>query len=262
MVFTLPATLSDYPESLQWWTGQIAGVDGDVVKNGVFVLAVLGFVVFTVGPGVWRRPTHAQTAADLLSARQDLELMLKGRWLGAPDKPPDTTERTYFGSRSYEDETISLYVDEHAARITDLLARAQRLGALPVGWGDLPRSVRTVDHVWRLRDRLTPVIKQLLGEYRHPNKLNERVAYLLKVGGDIRSALLLDDAGFGQREYSPYQVFETWRYDLHWLLSHSAPQVWRRFRTESVPRRESTRAELAAYIDLGLVALAEVPDEP
>jgi hypothetical protein len=53
--FCLPATAGDYPESLKWWRGQIAGVDGDAVKNAVFVLALLAFLAFAVGPHVWRR---------------------------------------------------------------------------------------------------------------------------------------------------------------------------------------------------------------
>ena len=56
-IFCLPATAKDYPESLKWWTGQIAGIDGDAVKNAVFALAVLAFLAFTVarppGKGSW-----------------------------------------------------------------------------------------------------------------------------------------------------------------------------------------------------------------
>jgi len=54
-VFTLPATAGDYPESWQWWQGQIAGIDGDHFKNAVFFLAMAAFILFAFGPVVWAK---------------------------------------------------------------------------------------------------------------------------------------------------------------------------------------------------------------
>jgi hypothetical protein len=184
--------------------------------------------------------------------------MLEKRWADTPDKPPNSRARSYFGPRVYEDETISLYLDEHAQPIDDLLGRADRLGRVPEGWADLTGGVTYVDHIWRLRDRLTPIIKQLRGKYQHPSTLSDRVEYLRKVGGDLRSAIRSDGPTFGQHETTPYQAFETWRYDVKWLLGRSAPDVWSRFQTKPVPARESSLADLAAYIDVGLDALGEV----
>lgn len=54
-LFTLPATSSDYPESLKWFSGKIGPLDGDDVKNVLFFVALAAFVGFVFGPQAWRR---------------------------------------------------------------------------------------------------------------------------------------------------------------------------------------------------------------
>lgn len=54
-LFTLPATYSDYPESLKWFSGKIGPLDGDDVKNALFLVALAAFVGFAFGPQAWRR---------------------------------------------------------------------------------------------------------------------------------------------------------------------------------------------------------------
>lgn len=120
-LFTLPATADDYPESLKWWTGQIAGLDGDAVKNAVFVLAVLAFLAFVFGPHVLRRfrstrpepsqpgPTLSETLGQEIAAGE--QLLREAR---QPDKLATTWQVDNLMRRGREwAERISAALAEH-----------------------------------------------------------------------------------------------------------------------------------------------------
>lgn len=205
---------------------------------------------------------RALTAAlDL--AKRELERMLAQRFADAPNKPPGSGKRNYFGPTSYE-STIGLYRTDHEATFADLFSQAHHLGYLPNGWGELVSEVSTVDQLWRLRYRAATLVARLRTKQKPPDTRSARVADLIKVGNEIHAELRSASVTSFERRQgtTPFQAFDAWLHDVEWLLRYEAPNVWHRFGDKPVPGRRSRPDELASFIDTALTELASIECSP